>query len=108
MLSLLFEMNDNQESLQNALSQNWGLAKNPALSMEDLKRALRSKIDSLLQDDMHALVQLMYRLDINESKFHNAMSAQNSDERVNALTDLIIERELQRVEFRNKYQNGEL
>lgn len=100
-------MNDNQESLHSALSKNWGLTHDPSLSMEDLRRVLRSRIKELLQDDFHALVQLMYRLDIDENRFHSAMSAPGSDERVNTLTDLIIERELQRIEFRRKYRNNE-
>lgn len=99
-------MIDNQESLQKALCKNWGLVNEPSPQMEDLKRALGSKIRELLENDFHALVQAMYRLDVNEGKFHEAMAAPGLDEQTRTLTDLIIEREIQRIEFRNKYRSN--
>lgn len=99
-------MNDNQGSLQKALSQNWGLTDTQTLQMEDLRKALQIRIAQMLQDDLHALVQAMYRLDIDENKFHAAMAAPGLDRQVSSLSDLIIEREIQRIEFRERFRNN--
>ncbi len=101
-------MNGNQESLRRALSKNWGLITEPALDIDDLRNALASKLREFLKEDFHGLVQAMYRLDINESKFHRAMSEPDIELQIRALTELIIEREIQRIHFREKYRNNDL
>ena len=99
-------MNDNQGSLRKVLSKNWGLSDTQTLQMEDLRKALQAKITEMLQNDLHALVQAMYRLDINETKFHAAMAAPGLDQQASSLSDLIIEREIQRIEFRERFRNN--
>ena len=98
-------MEDNQEFLQQALSKNWGLIAEPAFTMDDLHSALSVRIREMLQEDLHGLVQTMYRLDIDEHKFHLAMAKPGLELQARTLTDLIIERELQRIKFRQQYRN---
>ena len=53
---------------------------------------------------MHRLLNAMYRLDVNEAKFHQAMQSDSKEEAASRVADLIIEREMQKVKTRLHYK----
>jgi hypothetical protein len=66
-----------------------------------LHEALRQLIARLLSEDFHRLVQAMYRIDVAEDKFHQAMA---SPDPADAIAGLVIERLLQKAESRIRYR----
>jgi len=96
-------MIDNQESLRLTLSRNWDLTAEPNSDFESLKTALTGRIKDLILNDFHRLVQAMYRLDIDEHKFHQALNSGNIDTQASTLTSLVLDREIQRLKFREQY-----
>ncbi len=58
----------------------------------------------LLENDMHRLLNAMYRLDVSEAKFHEAMQAESKEEAISQIANLIIKREMQKVKTRLHYK----
>ena len=58
----------------------------------------------LMENDMHRLLNAMYRLDVSEAKFYVAMQSLSKEEVARQVADLIIEREMQKVKTRLHYK----
>lgn len=71
---------------------------------EDLESKLAVYINELIDKDFNKLVNLLYRIDISEQKLKIAL--QNEDKTISSgktIAQLIIERQLQKLEFRKKF-----
>lgn len=71
--------------------------------VDELKEKLDKIVAYLLDNDFERLLNAMYRLDINEEKFKMAISGLHGSNISMEITDLIIARELQKMETRRKY-----
>ena len=60
------------------------------------------QIERLIDQDFGHLVQLLYKIDVSEMKAKEAFAT--TDHPADKLADLIIERELKKVETRKKYR----
>lgn len=89
-----------QKHLQ--VQQGEPLAK-PADEMEELRRLLRKQINYLLDHHFERLVQAMYRMDVRESDFKAALKLPTGPAIVDKLTELVLEREMQKVITRRLY-----
>lgn len=72
-----------------------------------LKAAMEQSIDWYIKHQFETLVQLLYRLDVNEQKFKKALQAHNPDQLPKALTLLIIEKIQERAYWRSKFKKGD-
>lgn len=86
------------------LCRHWGLNSEEFSSWESLRRALSLRLEALLEDDFGALVNAMYRLDVAEAAFKQALNAGNAAEIATELTEIVLQREFQRLATRRKYQ----
>jgi predicted transcriptional regulator of viral defense system len=96
-----------QELLQKHFDwTNEELPENNFVSLEELQAALAKLLLKLLQEGkIERILQGMYRIDVSESKFKEVMLAyDNLEATAMALSQLVIERELQKVYWRMKYQ----
>ena len=78
-------------------------------SEEDLENYLAVYINELIDKDFNKLVNLLYRIDINEQKLKIAL--QNEDKTISSsktIAKLIIERQLQKLEFRKKFSKKKI
>lgn len=73
------------------------------LTAETLKRKLQPIIAYLLEKDYQRLLNTLYRIDVDESKFKEIITTAAVDKMPGLITDLVIERELKKAEFRLKY-----
>jgi len=73
------------------------------VSLENLKEILNLKVVYLLTYEMEKLLQLFYRLDLNEKKVKEIFAQSSAHKIAPALVDLILERELEKIETRKKY-----
>ena len=64
---------------------------------------LRPVVEYLIEKDTPKLAQVIYRMDLNESKVAEALDNQSKENPVDALTLLIVEREMMKVVLRRKY-----
>lgn len=72
--------------------------------LEELKKHLTSKIKELLDNEYEKLINILYRIDINEDKLNELFGSKNRDYIPAHLAELIIERQLQKIHFRNAYK----
>ncbi len=74
------------------------------LSGEELKKRLQVFIADLLEHDFQKLCNLIYRHDVKEEKFQRALRQGNINKQASEIADLVIEREMQKVETRKAYR----
>jgi len=77
---------------------------NQNLSRNDLKLYLQNAIAWYIESDFHALVNIFYRLDIQEDKFNMLMQRKVGDELTSGLANLVLEREMQKAKTRIAYR----
>lgn len=80
---------------ENQEAQDW---------LAQLRVALRAQISKMLERRPEALMQLLYRIDVNEQKVKAAVAAIPGIDFPSALTELIIERQLQKMLLRRRAQ----
>ena len=79
-----------------------------AKTLEEFKLYLVEKISDLIDNKYDTLINILYRIDVSEEKLSKLFACGNRSFIPEKLADLIIERELQKVQFRRKYKAGEL
>lgn len=74
--------------------------------VERIHGQLISLINELINKDFQALVQLLYRIDVDEKKIRHSLD-QNSDiASASILADMIIERQLQKIKSRDDFNKN--
>jgi hypothetical protein len=72
-------------------------------SMDRLRRLLAVYINDLIEKNFQQLVNILYRLDVSEEKLKQMLQSKYEDAGL-IITDLIIERQNQKLESRKKFQ----
>lgn len=73
-------------------------------SYEKLEQELAQYLDRLIVEDFSGLVSILYRIDIPQEKATAALAAKEAEETAGeVMAQLIIERQLQKIETRKKY-----
>ncbi|MCB9231461.1 MAG: hypothetical protein H6581_07355 [Bacteroidia bacterium] len=105
-------MNDRQLILKTAewLQDRWGvvLPENSAEydQREELIRFLIPRLKYFLEHEFEFLVNTMYRLDVSEAKFHQALAGKDTDQIAGQLAEIVLDREIQRMETRIRYSQN--
>jgi hypothetical protein len=76
-------------------------------TIADFKDYLASKIAYLIENNFDLLINILYRIDIGEEKLQKLFSGKNKPNIPEELSELIIERQLQKIHFRKKYKQGD-
>ena len=71
--------------------------------LDELKEKLEKIVAYLLDNDFERLLNAMYRLDINEEKFKIAIGGLSGKSISKEITELIIDREVKKLQTRAKY-----
>jgi hypothetical protein len=71
-------------------------------TLSEIRRWLRMEVNWLVERDHEKLKELLYRVDVDEDFLISALAA-HPEEKVDVLTDLIISRQMQKME--NKANN---
>ena len=83
-----------------ALQSEWGITVGNHISEEEILKQLALRIAQLIEQDVDAFVQLMYRLDISEKKLHGVMGEDFVAEKI---ARLIYDRQIQKIQSRALY-----
>jgi len=75
-------------------------------SFEEFKQYLTKKISWLMDNKFDLLINILYRIDIGEEKLQRLFADKNKQNIPEELSDLIIERQLQKIHFRKKHKPG--
>lgn len=76
-------------------------------NFDELKRILVLHIQQLLNTDLNKLLNIFYRIDLNEKKVKEILVLSKPGDVASDLAELIIERELIKVKTRLAYKKGE-
>ncbi len=76
-----------------------------SLSRNELENRLHLFISNLLNSDFEKLCILIYRHDVSEIKFGNALKLPEIDEQAWRITHLVIDREMEKVKMRKAYKD---
>lgn len=97
-------LENNLTIVQQLIVKDLGLNVEEDVKIEGLKKLhlwLTQEIIILMDRDFQKLLQILYRIDVNEQKAKKALSATDP---ASSIAELIIQRELQKVESRKKYK----
>jgi hypothetical protein len=86
-----------------ALLQELEVLKENSGATETLRLKLSGFINHLITTDFEKLVQLLYRLDIDELKLKKTLQEHPADDAGKMISELIIERQLQKIKSRQQF-----
>ncbi len=96
------------KSISTLVDNDFRLKKNEEFvvsTINELKDKLSQLISYLMEKDFERLLQAMYRLDIDEKKFWIILEGSEREKISLELADLVIQRELKKLETRQKYKH---
>ncbi|MDQ6902537.1 MAG: hypothetical protein M3139_05925 [Bacteroidota bacterium] len=74
---------------------------------EEVRNQLISYINELINVDFNSLVQLLYRIDVNEKKLKQLLQNSPSVDAAPLIADLIISRQLQKIQTKKNFTSKE-
>ena len=89
--------------LQHYLQQNFQLP--IAINeMQDAENFLAEKINALIKDDFNLLIQILYRIDVNETRLKQVLKGNPNEDAGKIIAALLIERQLQKINTREQFK----
>ena len=76
--------------------------------LEEFRKYLTEKMKDMLDKNYNLLINTLYRIDISEKKLAELFSSKNKESIPQKLADLIIERQIEKINFRKRYREGNL
>ena len=98
-------MNVPEQSLVAAINDSMEIELRQDISADQLADILAEHINDLIDRNFNKLVNLLYRIDVNESKLRQMLN-ENSTDAGKIIARLIIERQLQKIASRESFRNG--
>ena len=86
------------------INTSMGIQLAETLTYEELHSKLSEEINHLINHDFEKLVFYLYRIDVNENKMRNVLEQREGENAAGLIADLIIERQLQKIESRKKFK----
>jgi hypothetical protein len=88
--------------LQYYLQQNFELPV-AVNEMQDAEIFLAEKINTLIKNDFNLLVQILYRVDVNEARLKQLLKDNASEDAGKIIGALLVERQLQKINTRKQF-----
>jgi len=93
-----------EQQLQQGIIQQTGLAVLPGVDADLFRQKLSDHINQLINNDFSKLILILYRLDISEKKLKQLLAESPGANAGNLITALIIERQLEKIQSRQKFR----
>jgi hypothetical protein len=85
------------------LNTAYGLDLQETLTMDALEALLAERINDMINKDFNALIQLLYRIDVNEAKLRGVLRDNQASDSGRLIARLILERQWQKILTRREY-----
>jgi hypothetical protein len=72
-------------------------------TVEKTREQLVALINELINKDFHTLIQLLYRIDVDEKKIRHYLDENTNADSATILAGLVIERQLQKIKSRKLF-----
>ena len=92
------------ELLINYLRRELAIDSAEAFSLEELTERLVNYINWLIQNDFQKLVNLLYKVDIQENKLRSVLRSNPGENAAELIAQLMIERQMQKIKTRQDYK----
>jgi hypothetical protein len=89
-----------------ATSLALGLEPVKVISIDELRAKIAAFINDLVNHDFNRLVSILYRIDVDEQKLKNLLESYPGQDAAPIIADLVIQRQLQKIEARNRFRQG--
>ena len=70
-----------------------------------VRERLIALVNTLINKDFHSLLQLLYKIDVSENKIRSCLQNDSDTLTADIIADLIIERQLQKIESRKTFSS---
>ena len=100
-------MESNEQLLSESLEKDMGLVIIPTHSFAEIRTNLIDHINHLINSDFEKLVFYLYRIDVDEEKMRYLLAQKQEQNSAELIADLIIERQLQKIEYRKGRKGGD-
>lgn len=78
---------------------------NGNISLQELREKLTFLLNDLIQNDFQKLVAILYKVDVDETKLKQILKDQAEKDAGTIIAELILEREIQKIETRRLYKS---
>ena len=95
----------NMELVRQKLTDEFALAQHK--DKGDFINHLALRINMLIQDDFPMLVNILYRLDVDEAQLRDLLAKYIHDDAGYIIAQLVIERQMKRIESRKSHKPNE-
>ncbi len=99
-------MSDSHQHIIPLLNKELSLELSEKLAMNELEQQLSNHINHLINTDFEKLIYYLYRIDVNETKMKQVLQQQGGEHAAQLITQLIIERQLQKVKSRAEHSSA--
>lgn len=86
--------------LGNELNKEWGLSLAPGISRNEMLQLLANRINELILHDFAYLVQVLYRLDVNEGLLKQWLRENSSTDAGKIIATLVVDRIVKKIKSR--------
>lgn len=77
------------------------------LSIDELKEFLTPYINDLINKDFNKLINILYRIDIDEKKLKTFLSENKDIDAASIISDMIIDRQMQKIWSRSEFKKDQ-
>ena len=95
---------ENHSQIIHVLNKDWEINLDDNLSLEELHHRLADYINQLMVNDFSRLLNLLYRIDVNEEKLKTSLKEFYDKDAADVIATLVIERQLQKILLREQYK----
>jgi hypothetical protein len=92
------------EAIENIMRGMLDVELSKKYTHDQLVAMLAIHINQLLQTNFEQLVNLLYRIDVNEKKLKQLLGDFPKEDAGNIIASLIIERQMEKIKSRNRYK----
>lgn len=100
-------MSQNNTDVVSGINESLDISLPESIAPDELRNKLSGHINYLINHDFEKLVYYLYRIDVDENKIRKLLAAKEGENAALLITDLIIERQLQKIESRKKTGGAE-
>jgi len=96
-----------ENKLATYFRDQWSIDMNTNSSIDEIREKLSKHIHYLINHDFGGLINLLYTVDINESKLRSLLKTNTDLDAGNLIATLIIERQIQKIKTREDLKTGD-
>jgi len=92
------------QALLHDLNNSYELELRDVPTLEELETLLAERVNRMIRQNFGALVQLLYRVDVSETKLRGLLEENSGEDAAIVIAKLILERQWQKIETRRRYR----